>query len=421
MIIAEEYPKHWQARRIEDVIKDVKSGFAINKNKLLTKGVPQLRAYNITANLALDLSRLVYVPHTPDIESYFLRVGDVLFNNTNSKELVGKTAIATNNLDACYSNHIYRIRVNESIIEPMWFALWIQRYWTMGKFFEICRRWIGQAGVNLRMLKELEILVPPLQEQRKMIDRIKNLMISIEELKKLRISAIIESEAVMHSLMSSIFDETFETTNENIELSRCFNRIGSGTTPRKGADNYVENGVPFIKVEHITKDGRVQVTQENPRINRKLHETVMKRSQVSGKSILVNIVGPPLGKVGLISDDIKEANINQAIVALRDPTSVTPEFVWYCLRSPKYNQKLKDLGIGIRQANINISQIREFKIPVPAISVQNQIVYKLNDVRMFVENLISFQRDSMNRIEALNPSILDAMSKGRLLYDGSDA
>jgi hypothetical protein len=53
----------------------------------------------------------------------------------------------------------------------------------------------------------------------------------------------------------------------------------------------------------------------------------MNRSKVSAKTILVNTVGPPLGKVGIVSDSVKEANINQAIALLRDPVCCTPKYV----------------------------------------------------------------------------------------------
>lgn len=71
-----------------------------------------------------------------------------------------------------------------------------------------------------------------------------------------------------------------------MRLDNCFTKEG---------DNYVKikTGIPFIKVEHITSNGDVLVNDDNPRINRSIHEGQMKHSIVSGKAILINIVGPP--------------------------------------------------------------------------------------------------------------------------------
>jgi type I restriction enzyme S subunit len=140
----------WESRKINDLIIDMKSGFSFPKNKLSDTGTGQLRPYNITTSLALDLSSLVYIPENTqgiDIQSYFLKKGDVLFNNTNSRELVGKTAITEEDIDVGFSNHITRIRVDQAIVEPKWFALCLHRHWVFGTFEANCKRWIGQAAL----------------------------------------------------------------------------------------------------------------------------------------------------------------------------------------------------------------------------------------------------------------------------------
>jgi type I restriction enzyme S subunit len=420
------FKEKWQMKKVKNVITDIKSGFPFSRNKLVYKGIPQLRPYNITTNLSLDLSTLVYVPSTiKDIETYFLKEGDILFNNTNSVELVGKSAIVRKEFDACFSNHISRLRVERSIVEPKWLALCFQRHWLQGNFMKICRRWIGQSGINSTILKEIDIPVPSLKVQKAIIARIEELATRIEEAKRLKDITRNETEVIMVAAQSRIFTHEFEKKWNTKRLIECFEKINSGSTPRKQADNYVtRDGVPFIKVEHITKDGNVLINHNNAMINRSLHSGIMNRSKVSGKTILVNIVGPPLGKVGIIPNDINEANINQAIVALRDPICCIPEYVLYCLRSPLYNRKLINLGVGIRQYNINISQVREFKIPVPPLDIQKKIIGTLDKIRNYLKEVIKLQEQTQKEIDTMTASILDIAFKGELVpyyVDGKSA
>jgi type I restriction enzyme S subunit len=97
--------------------------------------------------ILLLLARSIIILTCASVSAYFLKRGDVLFNNTNSREL-GKTTIVEEDIDVCFSNHITRIRVDQAIVEPKWFALCLHRHWVFGTFEANCKRWIGQAGFN---------------------------------------------------------------------------------------------------------------------------------------------------------------------------------------------------------------------------------------------------------------------------------
>ena len=131
-------------------------------------------------------------------------------------------------------------------------------------------------------------------------------------------------------------------------------------------------------------------------------------------AVLVNVVGPPLGKIGLVNNEVNEATINQNIVALQDPVNCLPEYVWYCLRSPTYNTRLVNLGVGIRQSFINTTKIREFKIPIPSLDVQTRIVSFLNEVQTLVSNMLVKQKKMLTEIDAMGYSILESAFEGNL-------
>ena len=126
MVEARMLPEEWDVIRLGD-LADMKSGFACAKKNLVEQGqgIPHLRPFNIATNGEMDLSEVYYIPEDfkHNIADYFLKPGHVLFNNTNSVELVGKTAIVRDWLPCGFSNHITRLEVDESRVRAKWLAL----------------------------------------------------------------------------------------------------------------------------------------------------------------------------------------------------------------------------------------------------------------------------------------------------------
>jgi restriction endonuclease S subunit len=120
----------------------------------------------------IDLSLVKAVPTSRrEIERYSLLKGDILFNNTNSVTLVGKTAFF--DLDSkhfLFSNHMTRIRVNEVIADPRFIARYLYWIWKTGGFRMMVTRWVNQAAINKTMLGSVNIQLPPISEQRRVVE-----------------------------------------------------------------------------------------------------------------------------------------------------------------------------------------------------------------------------------------------------------
>jgi type I restriction enzyme, S subunit len=156
-------PSGWRWVRLGETASHLRSGFASRKQGAVNGDLLHLRPYNIAVDGTLDLSQQFLVPSrsAPGGE-IFLQPGDVLFNNTNSVELVGKTALVSTELRAAFSNHLTLIRTDTKVCEGNWVAMALRSLWRQGFFAQKCNKWIGQAGVNTNMLVEILIPLPPL-------------------------------------------------------------------------------------------------------------------------------------------------------------------------------------------------------------------------------------------------------------------
>ncbi len=161
-------PKEWKVVKLKDVILEIKKGFACGKRD--ENGILQLRMDNIDPEGWINTNAGVKVPIPKNVDDYILRPGDILFNNTNSVDLIGKTAIFRGEFRKCvYSNHITRIRVNPSIVLPEWILYTFIRKWHLGFFKAICHRHVHQAGINDNDLLNIRISLPSLDEQNEII------------------------------------------------------------------------------------------------------------------------------------------------------------------------------------------------------------------------------------------------------------
>ena len=155
---------------LKSIVKYFKSGFGAGKQEQTDakNGIIQIRPTNIDENGFLKYDKNIYLPI--DKNSIRIEVDDILFNNTNSQELVGKTAILKENKELTFSNHITIIRVKKEAILPDYLWIILNMYQRNRIFYSICTNWNNQSGIGLEVLKKLKIPLPPLEIQQQIVD-----------------------------------------------------------------------------------------------------------------------------------------------------------------------------------------------------------------------------------------------------------
>lgn len=106
---------------------------------------------------------------------------------------------------AGFSNHITRLRVNEKLITPEWLVLCLNYLWLKGYFLNICRKWIGQAGVNTRMLKSVKVYIPPIEEQKAITTQLNKIQKIVDHLNTHQRKTEIELEALSQAILKAAF------------------------------------------------------------------------------------------------------------------------------------------------------------------------------------------------------------------------
>lgn len=156
--------KKFMKGKIKDVVTEVKYG---TSSPAEDEGLyPYLRMNNITPDGYMDYSKLKYINIVDDKEKekYVVGKGDLLFNRTNSKELVGKTGVFNEDSEMIIAGYLIRVRTNEKA-NP-WY-LWGYLNSSHGKktLLGMCKSIVGMANINAQELQRIKILIPPIELQ----------------------------------------------------------------------------------------------------------------------------------------------------------------------------------------------------------------------------------------------------------------
>ena len=169
---------------LSHVVLDMKSGIGAGKQDQSNEeeGIIQIRPTNISKGGKLNFAKNVYVNNIPN--TLIVKKGDVLFNNTNSQELVGKTAYYDLDEVMSCSNHITRILVDRKKILPKYLSLLLNLYQKNKVFYYLCINWNNQSGVGQDILRRLPIVLPDMSKQQEMVQHIDQIRATAAQLQQ---------------------------------------------------------------------------------------------------------------------------------------------------------------------------------------------------------------------------------------------
>ena len=266
------------------------------------------------------------------------------------------------------------------------------------------RYWIQQYS-------KLKVQIPPIVEQERIVAKIEELFSdldnAVETLKATKAQLKLYKQAVLKSAFSRC-----------IELKKvedlCF-FITKGTTPKKAEFQLEDKSIPFIKVYNLTFDGSLDFTIEPTFIAKSIHETSLARSIVYPGDVLMNIVGPPMGKVSIVPSSYDEWNINQAIARFRCKEELNNRYLAYFLMSSETVEKMsKQTKATAGQFNLTLETCRNIDIPVCSINEQLKIVDNLDTQLTAYNNIEKTVNDALQQATSMRQSILKKAFEGRL-------
>ena len=331
-----------------------------------------------------------------------LRQGDILFARTGAT--TGKSFHVKSCPDqSVFASYLIRVRAS-SAISPDFLAHFFQsqNYWS-----QVSAKAVGaaQPGINASKLGELEVPLPPLEEQK----RIAAILDQADDIRRKRQHAIDR----LNQLGQAIFHEMFGDPVTNpmgwpvVQLGdvvRSGDKINYGVV-QPGED--VEEGIPLIRVGDLLS-GHINpatVKQIDPTI-----EANYKRSRLIGDEILIGCVGS-IGSVALAHEGLRGANIARAVARVPvDPKIASREFIAEQIKSPFVQRYFTAETRTVAQPTLNIGLIVSAPIIIPTVDQQEKFSAAVSDVK----NQLSAMMGHASRGENLFASLQHRAFTGQL-------
>lgn len=275
-------------------------------------------------------------------------------------------------------------------------------------------------------LQELHFPLPTLAEQQRIVNRIESMFAKLDEAKEKAQNVVDGFEtrkaAILHKAFTGELTANWRKENgvsddswEEKRLEEVCDFITKGTTPKK-EDMSIGNGeIPYIKVYNLCFNTNLDFTIDPTFVKLESHKNFLARSITLPGDVLMNIVGPPFGKVSIVPDKYPEWNINQAIARFRCKPELKNVYLANYLISPKTIENMScKIKTTAGQQNLTLEICRNITIPVPTFPEQVEIV-RILDIIIEKENKAKQAAEAvLEQIDLLKKSILARAFRGEL-------
>ena len=179
--------------------------------------IPVLRMGNIQNGL-FDWKNLVYTDDKSEIDKYLLEKYDVLFNRTNSAELVGKTAIYKGERPAIFAGYLIRINYKKDVLDPFYLCYYLNSHEAKNYGSSVKSFGVNQSNINGTKLKAYPIPFTPFEEQKKIVKQIESRLSVCDSIEQNIKESLVKAEALRQSILKIAFKGNLLTVQE---LAEC--------------------------------------------------------------------------------------------------------------------------------------------------------------------------------------------------------
>ena len=264
------------------------------------------------------------------------------------------------------------------------------------------------------LFKNLMLPLPPLAEQERIVDKIEALFQGIDEGVERLKSAQAQIKQYRQSVLKSAFEgKLYKTTDwKEKKLIDLTSKIGSGSTPNGGKNNYHTDGIPIIRSMnvHMNKFIYEGLAYLDDKQASQLNNVITQKDDV-----LLNITGASIGRTCLLPDTLVGARVNQHVSIVRTKNELLPQYLSFYFASPIMQTKITIENYGATRQALTKSAIENFIIQLPSLPEQQRIVEEIEKRFLVADELEKAVNDGLEKADKLKQSILKKAFEGKLV------
>lgn len=401
-----DLPKHWRLLRIKALTEYVINGVWGEEPQNDEFDIICVRVADFNMKtLGVDKGLLTIRNIKENQKRYRTLVhGDILIEKSGGGEHqpVGRCITYDGAEPAVSSNFVGKIEIRKESTSSRFLTYMLYSTYTARINERSINQTTGIQNLDTASYFNEVVPVPPLEEQNTIASFLDRKTAQIDETirKKERLIEFLQEErAILISrLITRGLDDTATFNPSGVDflgdipekwelkkLKYIVSKIGSGITPKGGAEVYKTSGIPLLRSQNIYFDGLhlddvAYITQD-------MHDD-MANTKVKDGDVLLNITGASIGRCYYVEEWLGEANVNQHVCIVRPGKAVETEYLYIFFLSSLGQIQIDRLQSGANREGLNFEQLKNFFIPVPPLNEQEKIISTFKSTSLRVDNTV---------------------------------
>ncbi len=373
-----------------------------------TKGLPIVRIQNLTG--------------TNKNFNYYSKEYNPKFEINNEDLLISWSAslgvFIWNGGKAILNQHIFKVVFDKIEISKKYFYFCI-----LDILEEMSKKTHGSAmkHITKRNFDNIEIPLPPLQEQERIVGILDESFAKIDESIKILEQDLLNLDELIQSALQKAFNPLKDNAKENYKLPQGWEwkslgeiaNIKGGKRLPKG-ENLLDNSTKFayIRVADFQDNGTINL-QSVKFINENTYN-ILKNYKIYDDNLYISIAGT-IGKSGIIPKELNGAILTENAIKLEYiQNNIINKFMYFFTLSSSFKTQIQISTKIVAQPKLAITRLKQIQIPLPPLKEQEQIASHLDELSSHVKNLKQNYQAQIKDLQELKKSLLDKAFKGNL-------
>ncbi|MEZ0332121.1 MAG: restriction endonuclease subunit S [Methylophilaceae bacterium] len=425
-------PDGWAVERIKHVIRTVDSGVSVNASNVAA----QDDQFGVLKTSAVSDGKFFPEENKAVWESEADRVAcpvtrdTVIMSRMNTPSLVGESGYVPADFPGLFlPDRLWKLQFDSSKVQTAYISKVLSSF---GAREALSMMATGTSpsmkNLSLEEMGDLPVPLPPLGEQAVISSFLESETARIDALiaEKERMLALLEEKraAFISRVVSRGLDPNAPLKSSDLEwlgeipahwtiwpLKHVAIKIGSGVTPRGGAESYQSDGIPLFRSQNVHFDGLR--TDDIVFVDEETHES-MGNSKVKNGDLLLNITGASIGRCFYMENLQGEANVNQHVCIIRPSLFITTKYLYFALRSTVGQTQIDLSQSGSGREGLNFEALGNLNVPVPPLDEQLAITVHLEEINERSSLLLSEIRNSVAKLKERRAALITAAVSGQI-------
>lgn len=403
-------PTNWLYVTLDNLVKQEKNsikrgpfGSTIKKEYFVPSGFKIYEQKNVIYNDFSIGNYYITKEKFNELDDFEIKNGDILISCSGT---IGKIAIVPESIQRGIINQaLLKITLDNGVTDTKYFVYLLKSYAIQNQILNDAR---GSAMKNFASVKELnQILfpIPPLNEQKRIVEKIEELFQLIDETIQLIRKVNDKILQYKYAFLHDQFNHDWE--KKTLDSISNFIRDGTHNPPKR-----IEEGIPLLSARNI-QDGFIDWNKKFSKISKTDFNVMEKNNSIEKNNILLTIVGT-IGR-SCVVDTSKQFAVQRSVAILKMKNEVLPHFVKYYFNTLNFQNELKKNARGVAQVGVYLNTLKKLIVPIPDLETQKLVIGNISKALSLIEKNYEINEIMFKQLQKSKASILKHAFEGKLV------